>query len=155
MPLQLPQREPCPFCENLLGRIASDSSGIKQWAFIERLDSVAAFVNPYQFSPGTVLVVTTRHASTILDLNESEAQATASSVQRVARAVYEAFDPAGLNIFQNNGIASGQSIPHYHVHIVPRYPGDKPELLLGKDAVLIEFDERVRIADRIAEPLQT
>ena len=120
MALELPEREPCPFCENLQGNVVKDSSHIKRWAFIERLDSVAAFVNPYKLSHGAVLVVPTRHAPTVLDLGEPEAEALARLVRRVAHAVNDAFDPAGLNIYQNNGIASGQTIPHYHVHVVPR-----------------------------------
>jgi histidine triad (HIT) family protein len=94
---------PCPFCENLRGRVTSDSYGIKKWAYIERQDLAAAFVNPFQSRQGAVLVVTTRHAPTILDLTEHEAEALARLVRRVARAVDDAFDPVGLNIFQNSG----------------------------------------------------
>jgi hypothetical protein len=47
MPLELPEREPCPFCKNLRGRVTSDSDGIKKWAYIERQDLAAAFVNPF------------------------------------------------------------------------------------------------------------
>ena len=101
-----------------------------------------------------MLVIPTRHAPTVLDLTEPETVSLARLVQSVARAVHDAFDPVGLNIFQNNGIASGQRVPHYHVHVVPRYLGDRPQLLLGTDAVRIAFEERVRIADRIAKHLR-
>ena len=152
MPIELPEREPCPFCENLEGRVTADTD-IKQWAFIERLDAVAAFVNPFQMRRGAVLVVTTRHAGTILDLTEPEVEALARLVRRVAHALHDAFDPIGLNIFQNNGVASSQSIPHYHVHIVPRHPGDSASEAYWKDSVLIEFDERARLAQKIARHL--
>jgi histidine triad (HIT) family protein len=150
MPLELPIREPCPFCENLKPKIATDSMHTKSAAFIERLDLASAFVNPYQHRHGAVLVIPNRHAPSILDLTEREAESLARLVRRVAHAVHDAFDPVGLNVFQNNGIASGQRVPHYHVHVVPRYPGDRPEILLGKDAVLITFEERVRMAEQIA-----
>ena len=153
MPIELPQRDPCPFCENLAGRVAADSDTIKKWAFVERQDLAAAFVNPFQISHGAVLVVPTRHVPTILNLTEADAESMARLVRRVAQAVYQAFDPIGLNIYQNNGVASGQTIPHYHVHVVPRYPGDLPEILLGKDAVLISFEARVQIAEEIAQHL--
>jgi histidine triad (HIT) family protein len=71
----------------------------------------------------------------------------------VARAVDDAFDPVGLNIFQNSGVASGQRIPHYHVHVMPRYPGESPDTIFGKDAVLVPFAERARLAESIAEYL--
>ena len=153
MAIELPLRDPCPFCENLEGRVAADSDTIKRWAFVERQDLVAAFVNPFQHREGALLLVPTRHASTILDLTEGEAESMARLVRRVAHAVYRAFDPIGLNIFQNNGVASGQTIPHYHVHVVPRYPGDNPEILLGKNAVFIPFEERMRVAREITQHL--
>ena len=136
------------------GKITADGSNTKKAVFIERLESAAAFVNPFQVRQGAVLVVPTRHAPTVLDLSEREAESLARLVRRVAHAIHDAFNPVGLNIFQNNGIVSGQGIPHYHVHVVPRYPGDRPELLLGKDAVLIAFEERIRMAERIARHLR-
>ena len=153
MPLELPEREPCPFCENLEGRVGADADTIKKAAFIERQDLAAAFVNPFPARHGAVLVVPTRHAPTILDLSELEAEALARLVRRVAHAVNDAFDPTGLNIFQNNGVSSGQEIPHYHVHVMPRYQGDRPDVLFGKSAVLIPFEERVRIAETVASHL--
>jgi histidine triad (HIT) family protein len=146
MQIEVPKRDPCPFCENLMGRVAADSAQIKPWAFVERLDLAAAFVNPYQQRNGAVLVVPTRHAPTVLDLTEPEAESLARMVRRVAHAIHDAFEPAGLNIYQNNGVASGQTIPRYHVHVVPRYPGDRPDQLFSKGATLIAFEERVKIA---------
>jgi len=46
-------------------------------------------------------------------------------VQDMARAINEAFQPAGLNIVQNNGRAALQSVPHLHVHLIPRYAGNE------------------------------
>ena len=153
MPIELPERDPCPFCENLAGTVTEDRERTKQACFVERLDLAAAFVNPYQSRHGAVLVIPNRHAPTVLDLTEAEAEALGRLVRRIARAVHDGFGPVGLNIFQNNGIASGQRIPHYHVHVMPRYPGDRPDHIFGRDAVLISFEERTRIAQKIAEHL--
>ena len=153
MRIEAPKRDPCPFCENLKGKVTADSGKTKLWAFVERLDLAAAFVTPYQHRRGAVLVVPTRHAPTILDLTEPEAESLARLVRRVAHAIHDAFEPVGLNIYQNNGIASGQTIPHYHVHVVPRYPGERPDQLFSGGGTLIKFEERVRIAERIAEHL--
>ena len=154
MPIEIPVRKPCPFCRNLRDEIVADEERTKRFAYIQRLTEVAAVVNSYSSSLGHVLVVPVRHAPTVLDLAEEEALSLSKLVRRIAHAVHDAFDPAGLNIFQNNGVASGQSIPHYHVHVVPRYPGDRPELLLPKNATLLPFEERARVAVRIAKFLR-
>ena len=153
MPVVIPERDPCPFCENLEGAVDADSDDIKRCAFIERQDLAAAFVNPYQGREGATLVVPTRHASTVLDLTEPEAEALARLVRRVAQGIHDAFDRVGLNIYQNNGVASGQTIPHYHDHVMPRYPGERPDELFGGRAVLVPFAERARLAKMIADNL--
>ena len=153
MPIEIPVRDPCPYCRNLEGGIEVDEERTKRFAYVERVSKAVAIVNPYQVSPGALLVMTTRHAPTVLDLAEDEALALARLVMRVAHAVHDALSPIGLNIYQNNGVASGQTIPHYHVHVVPRYPGDRPELLLAQNAELIAYDERTDLARRIADRL--
>ena len=153
MPIVIPERDPCPFCENLSGTVETDSDLTKRCAFIERQELAAAFVNPFQSREGATLVVPTRHASTVLDLTELEAEALARLVRRVARGIHDAFDVVGLNIYQNNGVASGQTIPHYHVHVMPRYQGERPDELFGRRAVLVPFVERARLARMIADNL--
>ena len=74
MSLELPVRELGPFCRNLEGRVAEDNDRIKEAAFIQRDELAAAFVNPFQSRHGAVLVVPTRHAPTILDLNDTGAE---------------------------------------------------------------------------------
>ena len=153
MPIEIPERDPCPFCRNLEGEVAADEERTKRFAYVERRSQAVAIVNPYQVSPGALLVMTTRHAPTVLDLVEDEALALARLVRRVAHAVHGALSPVGLNIYQNNGVASGQTIPHYHVHVVPRYMGDRPELLLAENAKFIPYEERVKLSRRIAARL--
>ena len=153
MPIEIPVRDPCPYCRNLQGETEVDEERTKRFAYVERLPQAVAIVNPYQVSPGALLVMTTRHAPTVLDLDEDEALALSRLVRRVAHAVHDALSPVGLNIYQNNGVASGQTIPHYHVHVVPRYTGDRPELLLAENARLIPYDQRVDLARLIAARL--
>ena len=150
MPIEIPVRDPCPFCRNLRDEIVADEERTKRFAYVERLTDVAAVVNPYAVSPGAILVMPTRHAPTVLDLAEDEALSLARLVRRIAHSVHDALAPVGLNIYQNNGVASGQTIPHYHVHVVPRYPGDSPGLLLGKNATLLPFEERTELSHRIS-----
>lgn len=153
MPIEIPERDSCPYCRNLRGEIEEDEERTKRFAYVERLSHAVAIVNPYQVNPGALLVMTTRHAPTVLDLEEGEAVELARLIRRVAHAMHDALSPVGLNIYQNNGAASGQTVPHYHVHVVPRYPGERPEIFLEKRAKLIPYEERAGFARRIAARL--
>jgi histidine triad (HIT) family protein len=116
MPIDVPQQERCPFCNF----IAEPT----RFATVEETSQTVAFLPPRQHGKGHVLVIPKRHARTLLELEREEALAIMQHVHRVSHAIAKAFDPAGLNVFQNNGITAGQTVPHYHVHIVPSYPGD-------------------------------
>jgi histidine triad (HIT) family protein len=146
MPIEIPQRDRCPFC-NYIG-------GTTQFATVEAREDTLAFLPPRQSGLGHVLVIPRRHAPTLLDLDGAEAQAIMRQVHRVAHAITKAFDPAGLNVFQNNGLTAGQTVPHYHVHIVPSYPGDPPgRIFRAEDVERTEHEELLRIAARIAAHL--
>ena len=76
------------------------------------------------------------------------------SVARLAKTMAEAlelaFDPTGINVFQNNGRASGQTVPHYHVHVVPRYPTSDPgRLFRERDFPLLPEADLEGIAEKI------
>ncbi|MEI6778172.1 MAG: HIT family protein [Chloroflexales bacterium] len=83
-----------------------------------------AFLDVNPASRGHTLVICKQELPTLLDLPPDLLAAVGNSVQRVARAIMAALHPDGLNIVQNNGVASGQTVPHYHVHIIPRWEGD-------------------------------
>ena len=142
MPIEIPTHEQCPFC--------GFSSGARQSAVVEDLPETFAFLNPRQFGRGHVLVIPKRHAPTILDLQLDEAQAIMRHIYRIAAAIVKAFDPSGLNIFQNNGLTAGQTVAHSHVHIVPSYPGDPPgRIFKSEDFERVSYEERLDIAARI------
>ena len=73
---------------------------------------------------GHVLVAVKAHVENVFDLQPGQASAVANGVVRVARAIRQAFAPHGLSVYQANGKAAGQTVFHYHVHLVPRYQGD-------------------------------
>jgi histidine triad (HIT) family protein len=82
-----------------------------------------AVMNPTQFEVGQTLVVPKRHAPTLLDLTDEEAGAVMTMVRQVAAATVAALEVDGLTLYQNNGVASLQRIPHFHMHVVPRRYG--------------------------------
>jgi histidine triad (HIT) family protein len=115
---EAPSHDACPYCEYLAGKSAC--------AFVHRDGEVAAFMNRSQYERGAVLLIPNEHVESILDLDAALMSALFGSAQRIARAMVECFGAVGLNMFQNNGIQAGQSIAHYHIHLVPRYETSVP-----------------------------
>jgi histidine triad (HIT) family protein len=83
-----------------------------------------AFMDAGQVNPGHVIVATKAQVETILDLDDALAGALFRTVARVARAVDAAFRPEGITVLQANRPAGWQTVPHVHVHVLPRHAGD-------------------------------
>ena len=91
-----------------------------------------AFMDAGQVNPGHVLVATREPAETILDLDEELATALFRTVTKVAKAVQAAYEPEGLTLLQANKPAGFQTVPHFHIHVLPRYSGDGVGLVWPK-----------------------
>lgn len=132
----------CLFCRLVAGEIPS--------AKVFEDEQTIAFMDIGQVNPGHVLVASKRHAVTLLDLTPDEAGAVMRTAQRVAQAVQSAFDPDGISLFQANGAAGGQTVFHFHLHVLPRHEGDGvglgwPRKEPGMQA-LQDYAERLRQA---------
>ena len=106
----------CVFCKIVAGEIPA--------AKVYEDEASVAFMDIGQVNPGHVLVAVKSHAENLYALDDAQAAAVARSVVRVARAIRSAFGPEGLSVYQANGEAAGQTVFHYHVHLVPRYAND-------------------------------
>lgn len=130
----------CLFCRLVAGEIPS--------ARVYEDDLTLAFMDIGQVTPGHVLVASKRHATDLFELTPEEAGAVMQTAQKVALAVREAFQPTGLTLLQANGADGGQTVFHFHLHVVPRYPDDGiattwPRKEPGA-AVLQSYAERLR-----------
>jgi histidine triad (HIT) family protein len=83
-----------------------------------------AFLDINPAARGHTLVICKAEIATLTQLSDAQLIATARTTQRVAAAVQHALNPDGINIMQNNGAAAGQTVFHYHVHIIPRWEND-------------------------------
>jgi histidine triad (HIT) family protein len=92
-------------------------------------DATLAFMDLGQVNPGHVLVASKAHAASIYELNDAQAAAVFRTAARVARAVRAAFDPPGLSIYQANGAPAGQTVLHFHLHVLPRHVDDGMQLV--------------------------
>lgn len=88
-------------------------------------DQVVAFLDIAPASKGHTLVVPKQEYQDLLSVPPELLAVVHHTVQRVAQAIQQALQPHGMNILQNNGTAAGQNVFHYHVHIIPRWEGDR------------------------------
>ncbi len=110
----------CVFCRIVAGQIPSTR--------VYEDEEVLAFMDIGQVNPGHVLVAVKRHAPDLYALEESQAAAVGRAQVRIARAIRAAFQPSGLSVYQANGQTAGQTVFHYHVHLVPRQEDDGMQL---------------------------
>jgi histidine triad (HIT) family protein len=82
-----------------------------------------AFLDIMPQAEGHTLVLPKEQAETLLDLSPTAAAAAIHTTQKLARAVQAAVGAEGLLICQFNGAAAGQTVPHVHFHILPRWEG--------------------------------
>ena len=71
----------------------------------------------------------------------------------VSKAIKQKLSPDGLNLIQSNELAAGQTIPHFHLHIVPRYNGDPVSLRFGHDSVPAKINDLEKEASLINSAL--
>ncbi|MBI3827640.1 MAG: HIT family protein [Candidatus Rokubacteria bacterium] len=79
-------------------------------------------INP--LSPGHCLVLTKAHAATLFEVDARDLEAAIGAAKKVAHALRAALAPDGLNLLQANGAAAFQSVPHFHLHLIPRWAKD-------------------------------
>ena len=106
----------CVFCRIVARQIPA--------TVVHEDEHTLAFMDLGQVNPGHVLVTVKAHADSLYALDDAQARAVLPAAARIARAIRDAFKPAGLSVYQANGKAAGQTVFHYHVHLVPRQDGD-------------------------------
>lgn len=146
-----PHENDCVFCLIIRGELDS--------ATIYEDESTLAFMNQRQSNEGHVLVVPRRHFEQIYDLDDDSACALAGTVGKVARAVRRVYSPDGLSIWQSNGPAAYQEVPHVHWHIFPRYTDDGhlvvyPKELAGRARREYPLQSLKDIADPLISALE-
>ena len=91
-------------------------------------EHVFAFMDAGQVNDGHVIVASKLPFETLMDMDEVTAAALMRAAWRIARAVEVEFKPQGITVLQANRPAGWQTVPHAHLHVLPRYEGDGVEL---------------------------
>ena len=114
-------------------------------------EHVAAFLDHRPVFPGHVLVVPVAHTDTLAELAEAAMVPLLSAVQRVMAALGEALGADGTFVATNNRVS--QSVPHLHVHVVPRRHGDGLRGFFWPRHPYRSDEDRRAIYDRLARIL--
>lgn len=106
----------CIFCKIVEGSVPN-------YTVFEN-DAVLAFLDIHPCSKGHTVIVPKKHIERLSDMDEATWTATMLGVQSAMKKVYEVLKPEAVNIGVNDGEVAGQTIPHVHWHIFPRFKGD-------------------------------
>lgn len=107
----------CIFCKIVRG----DIPAIK----VREDEATLMFMDIQPASPGHALVIPKTHAADLFEIAGSDLNAVTEAVQHAARAMRQALAPDGIRIVQTNGAAAGQTVFHYHVHLIPMQEGQR------------------------------
>jgi histidine triad (HIT) family protein len=130
--LVLPDAYPCAFCDYLCGA--------RPYTVLHREPDAAVLVTREQRGVSHLLVVTTRHVPSILELERSEAHAVIDLVRKAAAAIDEVDKRPGISIWQNNGVDANQAIPHLHFHVAGTVDGGGTEWDKVRELSVAETD---------------
>lgn len=91
-------------------------------------ERVFAFMDAGQVNDGHVIVASKLPFETLMDMDEDTAAALMRAAWKIARAVEAEFKPQGITVLQCNRPVGWQTVPHAHLHVLPRHEGDGAEL---------------------------
>ena len=133
----------CVFCMIRDGKIPS--------AKVYDDQRTLAFMDINPLSRGHCLVAIKTHAVTLYEAEPEDLKAAIATAKKVAAAIRKALNPDGLNLLQANGAAAFQSVPHFHLHLIPRWtndgkgfdwkvvPGNREEIMGTADRIRATF----------------
>lgn len=113
--------EQCIFCKIAAGEIPS--------ATIYEDDEFRVILDLAPATKGHALIIPKNHCRNIFDMDDATASKVFVLAAKVARAMKAELNCDGLNIVQNNEEAAGQSVFHFHLHLIPRYDEDGQVIL--------------------------
>lgn len=110
------RHDDCLFCKIIDGELPS--------AKVYEDEHVYAFMDLSQVTTGHTLIIPKVHTRDIYETPDDVASELFARVPKIANAIKKAYDPVGMNLLNNNEILAGQSVFHFHIHLIPRYDED-------------------------------
>lgn len=129
-------KDDCIFCKIASGKIPS--------ATIYEDSHFRVFLDINPATKGHCLIVPKEHFDNIYELDAETAGRVFSLATLIARSLKNVLKCDGINILQNNGIVAGQTVFHFHMHLIPRYENDGLSLLEEQDPGNMDEIEELR-----------
>lgn len=111
----MPSADACPFCQIPACRVLFQN------------DLAVAVRDAYPISPGHTLVIPIRHVASFFEATPLEREKMLALLDNAKQQLQVEFGPTGYNIGINDGASAGQTVGHLHMHLIPRYAGDRPD----------------------------
>lgn len=107
----------CIFCRIIAGEIPS--------AIVYEDEDFKAIMDISPAAKGHTIILSNRHYANLFELGDETAAKALLVARKVAKAIQAELHCEGMNLLQNNGEAAGQTVFHFHMHLIPRYSGDQ------------------------------
>jgi len=114
----------CIFCKIIGNEISSVS--------LYEDDDFKVIMDISPANKGHAIILPKKHIANIYEMDDETASKALVVAAKVARAMKEELNCDGINILQNNGEAAGQTVFHFHIHVIPRYLGDSVKIVWGR-----------------------
>ena len=105
----------CPFCTLDTDRIRYENNVFR------------VIRDGYPISSGHTLIIPKQHIESLFDLNEADFTTLRTTLHWARTDISNEFHPDGYNVGINDGLTAGQTVPHLHIHLIPRYEGDQSD----------------------------
>lgn len=140
---ELKMKDDCIFCKLANGVFATNT------AYED--DYFRAIMDLSPAAKGHVIILPKEHAANLFELSDDCASKALIVARKVAKAVMEVTGCDGVNILQNNGEAAGQTVFHFHIHVIPRFKDDNLSITWKQN----EMDEETlkKLAKEISEKI--
>ena len=114
-------------------------------------DDFTVILDASPANKGHALIIPKQHYANLFEIDDEVSSKVLPLAKRIAAAVKEETNSDGINIVQNNGTAAGQTVFHFHVHVIPRYDSD--DFNIGWPQGEPDNNEQTALAERLSKKL--
>ncbi|MEM0141125.1 MAG: HIT domain-containing protein [Thermoplasmatales archaeon] len=133
----------CPFCKIAGGELEA--------VVLYKTERVTSFLDYRPVGKGHALVISNAHFTNIMDADDTTVKEAMLVAKKITVALQKSFNPLGINIIQNNGYHAGQTIFHFHIHVIPRYDETYSNMLeeIAKRRKVVSNDDLQLVKENI------